>query len=658
MDERQQRVYEFGPFQLDARRRLLLRQDRSIPLTPKALELLLVLIEHSGRVVEKDELMRRLWPDSFVEEGNLAFNVSNLRKALGESPGRRDYIVTIPGRGYQFVAPVKPLPDAGLPTKEVPVRPVAKAVRFRGLSAGIAVILVVAAAAGLWMRRGRTSGQPAVAAPPPFSSVGLARLTNTGEAGLAAISPDGKYVVHVAVEGGRQGLQVRQVRAPSSVQVVPPAEVSYDGLIFSPDGQSIFYSRVEGEARSAALFRVPMLGGAPAQQVSDDVDTSISFSPDAGRFVFVRGYPRERESCLIVASADGSRERKLACRAHPDLFGLTGVAWSPDGQTIAVPMVALAAPAQDRVVLVDASSGAERPFRSPNFQRIGFLGWLPDQSGMVVDAAPTGQGHGRYAGGQLWLLPYPAGSARRLTNDLSDYYGVSVARAADSLVSIQRDPRSTLWVADGGDSLTARTITSAVTARDGESGIGWTPDGTLVFASLAGGSWDIWTSNADGTQRRQLTSDPAAETFPTVAPDGRTILFLSDRAGSSDLWRMDADGANLRQLTQGAAVVRAAFLPGGGEIVYSGGAPPGRGRSRPRAGRRSRTCATASCLSRSSSTPCRPTAAGCSGLSSTCRRAGGAWPPCPSTAGAGGGRWAPFRTPRRGRPTRPASTTR
>ena len=424
------------------------------------------------------------------------------------------------------------------------------------------------------MRRGRTSGAPAVAPPPPFSSVGLARLTNTGEAGLAAISPDGKYVVHVAVEGGRQGLQVRQVRAPSSVQVVPAAEVRYDGLIFSPDGQSIFYSRVEGEARSAALFRVPMLGGAPAQ-VSDDVDTSISFSPDAGRFVFVRGYPRDRASCLIVASADGSGERKLACRAQPDVFGLTGVAWSPDGQTIAVPVVALAAPGQDRVVLIDGSSGAERPFRSPTFQRIGFLGWLPDQSGVVVDAAPTGQGHGRYASGQLWLLPYPAGGARRLTNDLSDYYGVSVARAADSLVSIQRDPRSTLWVADGGDSRTARTITSAVTARDGESGIGWTPGGTLVFASLAGGSWDIWTSNADGTQRRQLTSDPAAETLPTVAPDGRTVLFLSDRAGSSDLWRMDADGANLRQLTQGAAVVRAAFLPGGGEIVYAGGAPPG-----------------------------------------------------------------------------------
>ena len=133
MDERQQRVYEFGPFQLDARRRLLLRQDRSVPLTPKALELLLVLIEHSGHVVEKDELMRRLWPDSFVEEGNLAFNVSNLRKALGESPGRRDYIVTIPGRGYQFVAPVKALPDAGLPPKEVLVRPVAKSVRFGGL---------------------------------------------------------------------------------------------------------------------------------------------------------------------------------------------------------------------------------------------------------------------------------------------------------------------------------------------------------------------------------------------------------------------------------------------------------------------------------------------------------------------------------------------
>jgi DNA-binding winged helix-turn-helix (wHTH) protein len=98
--------YEFGPFRLDPLRRHLLTDDTPVPLTPKAFELLLVLVEHRERVIEKDELIERLWPDTVVEEANLTVNMSALRKALGESPAEHRYIVTVPGRGYRFVATV------------------------------------------------------------------------------------------------------------------------------------------------------------------------------------------------------------------------------------------------------------------------------------------------------------------------------------------------------------------------------------------------------------------------------------------------------------------------------------------------------------------------------------------------------------------------
>lgn len=100
-------LYQFGPFHLDPVSRLLLRQGEPVPLMPKAFEMLLVLVENSGRVMEKAELMNALWPDSFVEEANLTVNVSALRKALGESPNQHRYIVTVPGRGYKFVAGVR-----------------------------------------------------------------------------------------------------------------------------------------------------------------------------------------------------------------------------------------------------------------------------------------------------------------------------------------------------------------------------------------------------------------------------------------------------------------------------------------------------------------------------------------------------------------------
>jgi TolB-like protein/DNA-binding winged helix-turn-helix (wHTH) protein len=106
-------IYEFGPFRVDALRRLLLREANEVRLPAKAFEILLVLLEEKGRLVDKDELMRRVWPDAVVEENNLTVNMSALRKSLGESPRDHRYLVTVPGRGYQFVADVRK--DCGEP---------------------------------------------------------------------------------------------------------------------------------------------------------------------------------------------------------------------------------------------------------------------------------------------------------------------------------------------------------------------------------------------------------------------------------------------------------------------------------------------------------------------------------------------------------------
>lgn len=102
----QQRFHDFGPFRVDASRRLLLRDGDPVALTPKAFDILMVLLRNADRIVEKDELMKLVWPNTVVEENNLTRNVSSLRKALEEGPTDRRFIVTIPGRGYQFAAEV------------------------------------------------------------------------------------------------------------------------------------------------------------------------------------------------------------------------------------------------------------------------------------------------------------------------------------------------------------------------------------------------------------------------------------------------------------------------------------------------------------------------------------------------------------------------
>jgi DNA-binding winged helix-turn-helix (wHTH) protein len=106
-------VYEFGPFRMDPDKRVLLRGSDPVAVTPKAFETLLALVRRSRDVVSKDELLKEVWPNSFVEESNLSQNIFLLRKALGDTAENRQYIVTLPGRGYRFAASVRTVTEQG-----------------------------------------------------------------------------------------------------------------------------------------------------------------------------------------------------------------------------------------------------------------------------------------------------------------------------------------------------------------------------------------------------------------------------------------------------------------------------------------------------------------------------------------------------------------
>ena len=113
MNSRPQQRYEFGPFQLDTSEHSLLRDGQVVPLEPKVFNLLRVLVQNDGRLLQKEELLKEVWPDSFVEEGNLNRNISILRKVLGEESSGKPYIETVPKRGYRFVAGVKKIDGNG-----------------------------------------------------------------------------------------------------------------------------------------------------------------------------------------------------------------------------------------------------------------------------------------------------------------------------------------------------------------------------------------------------------------------------------------------------------------------------------------------------------------------------------------------------------------
>jgi eukaryotic-like serine/threonine-protein kinase len=145
--------YEFGPFRVDTEKETLLRAGEAVALTPKNFQILLVLVRHSQEIVTKDDLLKTVWPDTFVEEANLSRNIFMLRKALGESPQDHKYILTVPGRGYRLAENVRLVADQEFSLVAVHHQKVEiQVTEKRSLKLAIAVtaFLVVAAALGAW----------------------------------------------------------------------------------------------------------------------------------------------------------------------------------------------------------------------------------------------------------------------------------------------------------------------------------------------------------------------------------------------------------------------------------------------------------------------------------------------------------------------------
>src|SRR5215208_5427862 len=171
----------------------------------------------------------------------------------------------------------------------------------------LACVLLVAALAGGGYGLYRLLGQEPAKVAAPLQSMKITRLTDDGMARKAALSPDGRYVAYVLRDGGRESLRVRQVATSSDLIVVPSAESVYIGLTFSPDGDYLYYvtlstrnnqGALANMGESGTLYRVPVLGGA-SRRLLTGVDSPVTFSPDGGRFAFVRAGPERGESALV-----------------------------------------------------------------------------------------------------------------------------------------------------------------------------------------------------------------------------------------------------------------------------------------------------------------------------------------------------------------------
>jgi eukaryotic-like serine/threonine-protein kinase len=403
-----------------------------------------------------------------------------------------------------------------------------------GLGIGsLAIILLVAAAGyGIYALLNRTH-------PAPFQNFTVSKATESGKATHVAISPDGKYLLHVMNDGGQQSLWLQNVPTNSNTQVIAPSAVEYFGLRFSSDGNYIYFSRSESGSDSLRyLYRAPVLGGTP-QKILSDIDSNITFSPDGKKFAYFLGNnPKPGEYRIIIRSTEGSEEKTIATGLLSE--AQFDVAWSPDGKVIVL-LLSQPNDALGGMDAIDVETGKRNRFLISKDLFFVESVWLPDGSGLLALAQAVAGPN------QIVHIAYPSGKVSPLTRDTSSYQDLSIAADGRTIATVEGQTHNKVYVMpDGASGAEARELpTEGFPSYE----VSWTRDGQLLTSIMRG---SVAVLNPTSGAKTPLFAQMRIPGFAHPCPDGHVVF--SALAGDKiveHLFRADADGGNVKELTNG-----------------------------------------------------------------------------------------------------------
>ena len=538
--------YQFGPFRISGGERVLRRDGQVVPLTPKCVDTLLVLAEHGGRVVEKEALIRAVWPDTFVEDGNLSQNIFTLRKTLGEAPGGGRYIQTIPKRGYCLVIPAVEgaaprVESAAAPAVSVP------APRRSSYMAAAALLVACLAIAARWVW---PHGDPGL------TGVRTTRLIVPNQILYGVISPDGKQIAYVSEEGSGQSLWVRDTGGVGSgLRVTGPLAGHFWGVSYSPD-RAFLYFTVEDETQSpeATLFRIPS-GGGNAEKLISGVGAAPAFTPDGRRIVFKR-YDENDRGYLLTAGALGT-DAKIVAQSTAS-YAFHNYQWSADGKNIYyVEGTRVAGGSLWSLWELPAAGGPAQLVMAPQARPLRSVNWLSRSE--ILALIPDDDS----GGSQIWRVG-TGGEARRITNDIVNYSQITLTSDGRTLLANSLETEDSIWTAAPPGMAKDEPVRLRLPAGSYNHPV-WTPDGHVVFV----GQSNLWLASADGANRRPLLPEKTTAMEPAVSPDGQFVIFVLHQKGIQNLWRIGVRGEGLRQLTTGRFDWHPAISADGKWVAYA-----------------------------------------------------------------------------------------
>jgi Tol biopolymer transport system component/predicted Ser/Thr protein kinase len=449
------------------------------------------------------------------------------------------------------------LRDAALDLREAveEVEPIKPRTRRNASVAAIAAIVLASVGAVAWWLT-RAAEQPKS----EQRGMMMTRLTNSGRVMTAAISPDGKYLVHAVRERDGQALYVKQIATGTVTKIAEVAPRYYLNLSVSPDSNYAYYVVTErSEPNIHLIEQLPLLGGTP-RRIAHDTEDWYSLSPDGARIVFRRFSALTRESAITIAAIDGSGEQVVLRRKRPEYVDLP--VWTHDGNGITFLAGSVTPKGESAMYRLTLATGDITTVPTPKFPAVDSYAWLPDGSGVLVCV------YEREQPPQIWFVPAGETSARKITSEVSAYFGVKPTADSKSF-SVVRDVADSNIYLTTLDGKPERALTSGVGnwVGGGAGGVSWLSDREVAFSSYGNAMNTYFGVDVNGGAPRRLIQNVPVRSL-VVSPDRARIAFVSDKSGSNEIWIADAGGANARQLTHGTDSAWPSFTPDGRSVVY------------------------------------------------------------------------------------------
>jgi Tol biopolymer transport system component/DNA-binding winged helix-turn-helix (wHTH) protein len=578
MGQSGKRLFRFGRFHLDPGEQRLLRDGSPVPLTPKTFQTLFLLVESHGRTVERGDLIRRIWPDTVVEEGNLSFHVHQARKALGGEA--EEFIATVPRRGYRFVADVTETWDSDPRVQRTPETPdpVPAPAPTEASDGKEGDARQHPAPVPLWTRTGMWLAAVvalAVIIPlaldfsraAPSESVALRATAMTGAAGWEydpSLSPDGARVAYVWQAPAKPPhLYVRGVGGTDALQLTSHSQSVLERPRWSPDGKRIAFVRASGAM--VELFSIDASGGEAtlvAQPLGYGPIRGFDWAPDGKRFVFTRSPRQDAPSAIFLLDAATGNQTQITDPAGAT-HGDREVAFSPDGRTLAF---ARHPDYRGDIYRVPVEGGEPRRM---TFDMVAILDvtWSADGRDIIFSSRRAG------AKGSLWRIPASGGAPQPITGSQSDVRSVSVSRSGNRLVFADWIGDHNIWrIPVAGAERQKPAASPVIEWASIDSSPHISPNGAHVaLASDRSGSMEIWNCNRAGKNCDQLTSFQGPHTgTPRWSPDSQWLAFTSRPEGNDDIFLANLRRDAPRRMTTNGSDDTAPSWSRDGQWIYFG----------------------------------------------------------------------------------------